>query len=189
MKRFGKETPSSPGRWRALKIAIFSLTPAVILVVVAEATASMVIARRAAVTSHAKGGSVYSLQVGRGPWSRLSVTPLNSLGFPDEEFPPAGERDACARVIFAGDSFILGDGVHRDSNFVEIVRRRVSGTRGGGLWQRPVRSGRTERNDSGLDQWNELDQPPKTNNPGLERSSFGGRALCSHGRTGNSGKF
>lgn len=130
MKRFGKETTSSPGRWRALKIAVFSLTPAVILVVVAEATASMVIARRAAVTPHAKGGSVYSLQVGRGPWSRLSVTPLNSLGFPDEEFPPAGQRDACARVIFAGDSFILGDGVHRDSNFVEIVRRRVSGRQG-----------------------------------------------------------
>jgi hypothetical protein len=72
----------------------------------------------------ATGQVVYTMRIGRWPWSRRSVTPLNSLYFPDNEFPPAGQKGACTHLVFAGDSYVFGDGVDRDSNFVEIVRRR-----------------------------------------------------------------
>jgi len=106
------------------KLFLLTILPVGLLAVAAEACATMSISRRGeTVVDSATGRGVYTMRIGRWPWSRVAVTPLNSLGYPDEEFPLADSESSCARVVMAGDSFVLGDGVDRDSNFVEIVRR------------------------------------------------------------------
>ena len=106
---------------------LFSLAPAVALVVVAEVLSRLTISRQGRVTRDtATNRSVYVMRVGFWPWSRRTRTPLNSLGLPDEEFPQPGDPKRCRHVVFAGDSFTFGDGVDRDSNYVEVVRRRLS---------------------------------------------------------------
>jgi hypothetical protein len=115
-----------------VKLVAFSLTPAIVLVVLAETLSGVAIYRRArTLPDSASGGTVYTMRIGRWPWSRATVTPLNSLGFPDREFPQTPPADGCRRVVFAGDSYVFGDGVDRDSNFVEIIRRRTANRRGG----------------------------------------------------------
>src|SRR5687767_2700567 len=97
---------------RTVKLVLFSLTPAIVLVILAETAATVSIARRARILpDSATGGSVYTLRIGRWPWSRPTVTPLNRAGFPDQEFPPRGPKQGCLHVVFAGDSYIFGDGV------------------------------------------------------------------------------
>jgi lysophospholipase L1-like esterase len=109
------------------KVVLFSLAPAIVLLIVAETIAILSIAREGRITvDSTTGRRVYTMRVGKWPWSRRTVTPLNSLGFPDEEFPIATATKTCTHVVFAGDSYIFGDGVDRDSNFVEIIRRRVA---------------------------------------------------------------
>lgn len=114
------------------KIVLFSLVPAIILIIVAETIATLSIGRRASTeVEPATGNRVYTMRVGRLPWSRRVATPLNSLGFPDNEFPSDAAPKTCTHVVFAGDSYTFGDGVDRDSNYVEIVRRRLADGVGG----------------------------------------------------------
>lgn len=121
------EKPGSRRFARPIKLAVFSLVPAIVLLVIAETAARISISRRAlTVTDSTTGRSIYTLQIGKWPWSHPSTTPLNSLGFPDDEFPSPEQKRGCTHLVFAGDSYVLGDGVDRDSNFVEIVRRRAS---------------------------------------------------------------
>lgn len=110
------------------KLVLFSLAPAIVLIVIAETIATLSIPREGRITADSvTGRRVYTMRVGKWPWSRRTVTPLNSLGLPDEEFPPAASPKTCTHIVFAGDSFVFGDGVDRDSNFVEIIRRQVAG--------------------------------------------------------------
>ena len=111
---------------RNLKLVALSVTPAVLLLILLEVVASVSIARRAHTVPNAAGGSTYTMRIGRWPWSRASVTVLNSLGYPDAEFPAVAQKQGCVHVVLSGDSFVFGDGVDRDSNFVEIVRRRLA---------------------------------------------------------------
>ncbi len=112
---------------RGIKLTVFALVPSVLLLGVAEGVAMLTISRRTVVLSDSLDlERTYSLRVGHWPWSRRTATPLNSLGFPDEEFPAASDPKRCRRVVLAGDSFVFGDGVDRDSSFVEILRRRVA---------------------------------------------------------------
>ena len=107
-------------RW--LKLAVFSLLPAIVLLAAAEAYATFTIERRITEEKDpASGQVVYTMRTGRFPWSRAAVTPLNSLGLPDVEF--TSDPDECVHIVFSGDSFIFGDGVDRDSSFVSLVRR------------------------------------------------------------------
>lgn len=112
--------PTGAPRWRErLKLAAFAVIPALLLLVAAEFAARLTITRRARTED-----GVYVMRIGRWPWSRTSTTRLNPQGFPDGDFgslPPKGD---CVHLVLVGDSFILGDGVDLDSNFVSLVRRR-----------------------------------------------------------------
>ncbi|MGH7678105.1 MAG: SGNH/GDSL hydrolase family protein [Gemmatimonadaceae bacterium] len=125
--------PEAPKRSlrRTIKLVVFALTPAIVLLVLAETAATVTIDRRWYVRADsASGGSQYSMRIGRWPWSRRTFTTLNSQGFPDEEFPAAVPKNGCHHIVFAGDSYVFGDGVNRDSSFVSIIRRRTAGRAG-----------------------------------------------------------
>jgi hypothetical protein len=110
--------------WRGrTKLVLFALTPVTILVIVAEILTSLAIHRRFFIETDAQTGrKTYVFQMGRYPWSHESRTRLNSLGFPDEEFVNILPKGACTHVVFVGDSFVFGDGVDREDNYVSLVR-------------------------------------------------------------------
>lgn len=126
-------SPASPawpsrGVKARLKFLLFALLPAALLVAFFEGFATLAIARRASLQpDSAGGGTIYRMRIGRFPWSRASVTPLNRDGFPDRDFPGFSDKGNCVHVVFAGDSYVFGDGVDRDSNLVERLRRRTVG--------------------------------------------------------------
>jgi hypothetical protein len=110
-------------RKNALKLILFALLPATLLFIVAETCATFATARDAQRTKDAATGQMqYTLRIGKFPWSRKSVTPLNSQGYPDVEFANLPAKNDCVHIVFAGDSFIFGDGVDRDSSFVGLLR-------------------------------------------------------------------
>lgn len=104
-----------------MKFVAFALVPVAVLFIGAETCATFAI-DRAATLDTVSGETRYTLRIGRFPWSRQSVTPLNSSGFPDIEFPTDSKQDGCVHIVFAGDSFVFGDGVDRDSSFVGLLR-------------------------------------------------------------------
>jgi hypothetical protein len=105
------------------KLAAFSLLPAAVLFAGVEVWATFTIQRAVhTAVDPATGQSVYRMRIGRFPWSRESVTPLNSSGFPDVEFASLPPKDGCHHVAFTGDSFVFGDGVDSDSSFVGLIR-------------------------------------------------------------------
>ncbi len=108
---------------RALKTALIVLVISTGIMLVAEACATYTIERTARVDHDDAGQSMYVMRIGKFPWSHRSVTPLNSQGFPDVEFAALPAKGDCRHIVFVGDSFIFGDGVDRDSNFVSLVRR------------------------------------------------------------------
>lgn len=112
------------GRLRKwLKLGVFAFLPAVVLLIIAETYATFTIDRRVRTEADPQSGQMrYSLRIGRFPWSRQSITPLNSLGFPDVEFTTVPPKGNCLHIVFAGDSFVFGDGVDSDSSFVGLVR-------------------------------------------------------------------
>ncbi len=112
---------------RIAKLSVLTVAPVLILVALAETIATRSTVRRGADTvDPATGRATYTMRIGSWPWSRVSSTPLNSLGYPDDEFPAAGTKAGCIHVVFAGDSFVFGDGVDRDSSFFQIVRRAAA---------------------------------------------------------------
>ncbi len=112
------------GLKRKIKLVIFALIPAAVIFTCAEVVTGFEIHREIAVVrDSATGQRSYTMRIGRFPWSRRSVTPLNSLGFPDVEFSTIEAKGECVHLVFAGDSFVFGDGVDRDSSFVELVKR------------------------------------------------------------------
>jgi len=115
-------------RWKGrLKLMVFSLIPAAVLLVVAETYATLTIQRRATqVPASTAGDSVYIMRIGRLPWSRTGTVVLNRQGFPDDPFPAPGTKRDCFHVVFSGDSFVFGDGVDRDSSFVQIAKRELT---------------------------------------------------------------
>jgi hypothetical protein len=110
--------------WRGRsKMVMFAITPALLLVIVAECLTALAIHRRFWVeTDDLTGRQTYVFRMGYYPWSLESRTPLNSLGFPDEEFVNIRPKSDCYHVVFVGDSFTFGDGVNRDDNYVSLVR-------------------------------------------------------------------
>lgn len=110
--------------WRGrVKMVLFALTPAVLLVVVAESLTALAIHRTFWVeTDELTSRRTYIFRMGHYPWSLETRTPLNSLGFPDDEFVNIRPKGSCTHVVFAGDSFTFGDGVNRDDSYVSLVR-------------------------------------------------------------------
>jgi len=120
-------TPKTGGLKQKIKLVIFALLPAVVLFGCAETLATMAVSRRARrETDPVTGRITYVMKIGKFPWSRASVTPLNSHGVPDREFPGFEDKGSCRHVVLSGDSYLFGDGVDLDSNFTEVVRRRIA---------------------------------------------------------------
>jgi hypothetical protein len=121
--------PVTPHAWKGqsvrtrLKLIVFSLLPLALLLGSAELLASRRIHREFHVTKDpATGAGRYTMSIGRWPWRHESVVPLNSLGFADDEFTGVLPKRGCAHVVFAGDSFVFGDGVDRDKSFFQLVK-------------------------------------------------------------------
>jgi hypothetical protein len=97
--------------WRGrLKLVVFSLTPLVLIVLAAQACAYLTIDRNIEIaTDSITGQSYYSMKIGHWPWSHTSLTPLNSLGLPDQEFVGVVPKGRCVHVLLAGDSYTFGD--------------------------------------------------------------------------------
>lgn len=108
-----------------IKLLIFSLIPVIVLLILADTYASFRIYRDISVEEDplVGGPAVYHMHFGKGWWGQRTETPLNSLGFPDEEFVPLGPKGDCVHVVFVGDSFTFGDAVDRHRNFVSLVER------------------------------------------------------------------
>jgi hypothetical protein len=101
----------------------FALTPVTILLVVVETLTYLAIDRTFGVRADGVTNTrIYEFQMGYYPWSHRSRTALNSHGFPDDEFNNLAPKGSCKHVVFAGDSFVFGDGVNRRDNFVSLVR-------------------------------------------------------------------
>ncbi len=116
-------------RWKELdlrgrtKLLVFSMLPAVVIVVSAEFLTSGTIHRSWNVAEDPLTGvSAYRMRIGRFPWGRESVTPLNTLGYPDDEFVNILPKGQCTHVVFAGDSYVFGDGVDRSESFPHLVK-------------------------------------------------------------------
>ena len=108
----------------AIKALAISSVIAVLLLLGAEACATFEIQRAANRSKDpATGQTRYTMRIGKFPWSRHSVTSINSQGFPDVEFASVPRKNNCIHIVFAGDSFVFGDGVDGDSNFVALVRQ------------------------------------------------------------------
>jgi hypothetical protein len=107
---------------RRMKVVLFSLLPALMLLVLLEVASHLLTVRTFdTVRDPDTGGGYYSMRTGVMPWSQRSVTPLNSLGFPDDEFTGI-EKGECLHVVFTGDSFTFGDAVDRERNYVSLVK-------------------------------------------------------------------
>lgn len=111
---------------KKIKFAIFALIPTLVLVVAAEFVARWTITRQTSVATAPSGERAYSLRIGRWPWSRRTVTPLNRNGFPDVDFATLPPKEGCVHVVLAGDSFFFGDGVDRDSSFIGVLKQTIA---------------------------------------------------------------
>lgn len=110
-----------------IKLALFALIPVTVLVLLAEVAAAITISREARVERVGSGPArVYRMRTGSWPWSRRVETPINSDGFPDQEFPGTTDSKSCIHLVMLGDSFVLGDGVDGDSSFTSIVGRELA---------------------------------------------------------------
>lgn len=110
-----------------LKMVFFSLIPVALLYVIGVTVSDMIIHRTPeTLTDPESGASYYTMKIGKLPWSPRSTTPLNSLGFPDEEFDGITKEEGCVHIVFSGDSFTFGDSVDRDKNYVSRVRQRMA---------------------------------------------------------------
>jgi hypothetical protein len=114
--------------WRGrLKMVLFALTPVTILLVLAEALTFTAIDRTFGNKKDPKTGrQTYEFHMGHFPWSHVSRTPINSLGFPDDEFANVLPKNGCTHVAFVGDSFVFGDGIDRDDNYVSLIRAEAA---------------------------------------------------------------
>ena len=111
-------------RGERVRILVFSVMPALLLLVVGEVYASLAIHRDWGVRREpTSGNAYYVMHMGRLPWSHRSVTPLNSSGFPDEEFKTLPSKGDCLHVVLAGDSFVFGDGVDAEESFFGLMKR------------------------------------------------------------------
>ncbi len=97
--------------WRErLKLIAFGLLPAAIILALAQGCAYLTTHRTISETTDAiTGQSYYSMKIGQWPWSYRSITPINSIGLPDDEFTGLVPKGACIHVLLAGDSFTFGD--------------------------------------------------------------------------------
>ena len=116
----------SPRR-RRLKLLAFSLIPVLVLLVLAQLLAYVEIKRTVETTADsATGLRYYSMRIGHWPWSHKSLTLINSLDLPDEEFVNVLPKGACLHVLFAGDSYTFGDATDRERRWTTLVAQMTA---------------------------------------------------------------
>ena len=113
-----------------LKVMVMSLLPAVLLLAVAQTYAYLTVYRDIQVEDDPIHGTpaVYRMHFGKAWWGQATETPLNRLGFPDDEFTDLGAKGVCLHVVVSGDSFVFGDAVDRHRNFFSLVERAMGRT-------------------------------------------------------------
>ena len=62
------------------------------------------------------------MRIGHWPWSHKSLTPLNSLDLPDEEFVGLVPHPGCVHVLFAGDSYTFGDATSEPLRWTTLIK-------------------------------------------------------------------
>ena len=112
---------------RLVKTTLFALVPLVVLLVVGHVTASLVTHRELTFeVDSLTGVTLYRTRVGGFPWSHRSVTRLNTLGFPDEEYANLPQKSECFHVVISGDSFTFGDVTDGDKTWASLLRDRIA---------------------------------------------------------------
>lgn len=109
-----------------LKLAIVTLLPALLLLVTLEIIASNRTFREISVIQDPLTGEPleYRMQIGRFP-ARVGTTPLNRMGFPDEDFPAVRKAAGCFHILLLGDSFTFGDTVDLHRSWASLLRRAI----------------------------------------------------------------
>jgi hypothetical protein len=112
---------------KGAKLALFALTPLVLLVLAGHVTASLITYRTLSFeTDSLTGVTWYRTRVGRFPWSHRSATRMNTMGFADEEYATLPAKGSCIHVVLAGDSFTFGDVTDGDKSWVSLLRDRLA---------------------------------------------------------------
>jgi len=105
-----------------LKLVAFGLIPVALILVAAQACAYMSLHRTVTIaTDSLTGLTYYSMRIGKWPWSHRNLTPINSLGLPDDEFVGLLPKGSCLHVLFAGDSYTFGDATDRERRWTTLV--------------------------------------------------------------------
>jgi hypothetical protein len=111
-----------------LQVVTFSLLPALVLVLLAQSFAYMTVHRDSRWIEDPETGHpiAYQMTFGKGWFAKTTITPLNALGYPDREFVNIKPKGDCVHVVFSGDSFVFGDAVDRNMNFVSVLERTIA---------------------------------------------------------------
>lgn len=105
------------------KLVLFSLVPLVLVLIVAQACAYFATHRTIEMTTDpTTGQTYYSMRIGDWPWSHRSLTPINSLGLPDQEFAGLVPKGQCVHVLLAGDSYTFGDATSAEFRWGNVVQ-------------------------------------------------------------------
>jgi len=106
-----------------LKLVVFALLPLVVILAIAQGLAYMAINRTISITTDSvTGQSYYSMKIGEWPWSHRSLTPINSLGLPDQEFSGFVPKGQCVHVLLAGDSYTFGDATSAEFRWGNVLQ-------------------------------------------------------------------
>ena len=110
--------------WRGRsKLLLFSLVPLALVLAVAQACAFLATHRSIEMTTDAvTGQTYYSMKIGGWPWSHRSLTPINSLGLPDQEFSGLVPKGQCVHVLLAGDSYTFGDATSAEFRWGNVLQ-------------------------------------------------------------------
>lgn len=109
--------------WKTrLKLIAFAVTPLIFILLIAQSCAYMTIERTISITTDSVGQSYYSMKIGKWPWSHKSLTPINSLGLPDQEFTGLVPKGQCVHVLLAGDSYTFGDATSAEFRWGNVLQ-------------------------------------------------------------------
>ena len=122
------DSPATSSRLaRVVRTILFALAPLVLLMLVAHVTATFVTHRELSFEVDSLTGMTdYRTRLGGLPWSHRSLTKLNTLGFPDEEYSNLPAKGNCFHIVLAGDSFTFGDVTDGDKTWGSLLRERIA---------------------------------------------------------------
>jgi hypothetical protein len=103
------------------------------LTIVGHITATFVTHRELALELDSLTGmTLYRTREGGFPWRQRSVTRLNTLGFPYEEYTTLPTKGSCCHVVLSWDFFTIGDVTDGDKTWVSLLHDRTAARHRGG---------------------------------------------------------